>query len=777
MAKKNTIDITFNARLAKLERRVATAEKRVISSTARMQRSANMLANATQRLPMAFGGVAGAGLAMGLVIKKGVDSFINLEDGMRNVNTILKLSEKELASYTKQVEALQSELGVSTEDLTNGLYQTVSAGVSAGDAIEFLGIATKASIAGISSVETAVDGLTTVLNAFHLETSEATKISDIMFQTVKLGKTNFEQLASSISEFAPMAYSLGLSFEQTAGALATITKQGVSTSQAATQLNAVFTGVLKGQERARGMSEQVAEAFSIQALKAKGLQKFLVDLEFALNGDQEAMVKLFGRAEAVKGMLQLTGGNAKMAAKDLDSMKNSSNAMGEAFAEQEKKTSRNASKLSENVNKLVQTFAKLAKTPVTNAISGLDAYLKYYLNLYDGVTEVIDKISESLPKLKAQLIEAGQIMTGSRSNQWYSKGLDFNAGQFSKDDLENLRTGKRFIPSLGMVTNDDFVKETNNDAKSLVKTFNMYSATQDEINDKITELRDLRKELVVWSGKYIQNLEQEKKLSNYLTSKPVKYSPIGNVSGIMMQDQNITADNADVWLKKIMRTPDIRFTQRNEENTGSRKALVLDWIEQSFAEQDRLFNRMYNNASELGFALEDAFSGHGKTLLSSMNQALQIALRISDALRKDDGTFAGGLGTAASIVPGASFIWDLFGGGKAGGGHTSPMKFYEVNEKGIEGLSVNGHDYLMMGANSGYITPNERISMSGFGSKANNDMKETNEMLEVQNMLLQNLSEAFDRGINSTTLNARVTNRQIYFSNKKGSNIYKRYHG
>lgn len=88
------------------------------------------------------------------------------------------------------------------------------------------------------------------------------------------------------------------------------------------------------------------------------------------------------------------------------------------------------------------------------------------------------------------------------------------------------------------------------------------------------------------------------------------------------------------------------------------------------------------------------------------------------------GLFGGGGGGAASAGAGAasgggggfmSFIGGLFGGGKAIGGNVQANSLYPVNEIGPELLTVKGKDYLMMGGDSGTITPNHRIGGGGGG--------------------------------------------------------------
>jgi hypothetical protein len=71
------------------------------------------------------------------------------------------------------------------------------------------------------------------------------------------------------------------------------------------------------------------------------------------------------------------------------------------------------------------------------------------------------------------------------------------------------------------------------------------------------------------------------------------------------------------------------------------------------------------------------------------------------------GSSSGGAGGGwVSTVLGA-----LFGGGRANGGPVRPNTLYEVNERGRpEMLSVDGRDYLMMGASAGMVT-----AAGGFG--------------------------------------------------------------
>jgi len=259
----------------------------------------------------------GAGVALGGGLIALAKTAANFEGAMREVNTMIGLTEVEFQSLSDEVMKVSSAVGKSAGELSGALYQIVSAGVDAADAIMVLEVASKAAVAGVTDVETAADGLTTVLNAFKIPAQDAGKVADIMFTVVKRGKTNFEELSASIFNVAPIAANAGVKFEEVAAAIATVTKQGVPTTVATTQLRAAIQAIIKPTAEMSKAVERLGYESGQALIAEQGLQGSIDLLRGAAGGSLEELGKMFGSVEGLGAILSLTGENAATFADDL----------------------------------------------------------------------------------------------------------------------------------------------------------------------------------------------------------------------------------------------------------------------------------------------------------------------------------------------------------------------------------------------------------------------------------------------------------------------------
>lgn len=288
----------------------------------------------TNPIALATAGVVAFSVAAAKGLKVSIELAAEFEAAMANVSTLVDTSVVNMDELAEGVRDIAVEVGASAKDMADGLYQVISAGVPAEKALDLLGVAAKAAKAGLTDTFTAVDGLTTVLNAYGLEAAEATRVSDLMFTTVRLGKTTFPELAGSIGMVAPMASAAGVSLEDLFAAVATLTQGGMETSRAIAYLRGALSNVVKPSSQAQELAAQLGIQFDATALQTMGLSGFLDMLREATGGNIEQMGVLFGSVEGLNAMLALTGKQAETFAQTQREMANSSGEAETAFGKQ-----------------------------------------------------------------------------------------------------------------------------------------------------------------------------------------------------------------------------------------------------------------------------------------------------------------------------------------------------------------------------------------------------------------------------------------------------------
>lgn len=253
--------------------------------------------------------------------------------GLRKVGSLVGgFTDKEMKALTDQTLAVSRALGIDAVKATDALYEAISAGVPKENAVDFLAVASKAAIAGVTDTKVAVDGLTSIINSYGLKTSDAKEISDAMFQSVNIGKFQFNELASAISIATPLASSLGIGFKEVLAAGATLTSQGFSISEALTSVRSAMTAIISPNKAMQAVLESTGYATGEALLKAKGFQGALETLREATGGSVSTLTDAYGRVEALGAGLKLTGEFAAKAHADIDSVRRSSEGAGAATA-------------------------------------------------------------------------------------------------------------------------------------------------------------------------------------------------------------------------------------------------------------------------------------------------------------------------------------------------------------------------------------------------------------------------------------------------------------
>lgn len=216
-------------------------------------------------------------------IRNSIKEFKDFEYALSEVSTLIgDKSKTAIVEYEDSIESMATTFGQTVNDLTEGIYQIVSASVALEEAPRLLEIATKASIAGVTDVATSVDVFTSILNAYGMSVEEMTTISDQLFQTIRVGKLRFEDLAAAMGYIAPISASLGVEFKEIAAALSTVTRQGQHTDMATRGLALGIQNIADISPAAASAAENFGVDLSAVALRVGGLKEIIEDLNAAM---------------------------------------------------------------------------------------------------------------------------------------------------------------------------------------------------------------------------------------------------------------------------------------------------------------------------------------------------------------------------------------------------------------------------------------------------------------------------------------------------------------
>lgn len=252
-------------------------------------------------------GLAGVG-GLSMAIKESTEEAGRFEHALARVSTLLPANQSALDRYGKSVDELAVKFGTNTDIVADALFQTISASVDAADAVDFLNdVAGKAAIGGFTDMQTSVDGITNVLNAYGLSASNsALDVADAFFVANIKGKTTFEELARTVGNVGPTAEKAGLSFEEMFSAIATGTKVGLRTSTVVDSLRTALSATFKPSEQAVKLADELGLQFDEGSIKAMGFAGFLEEVRTKTGGSAEALSTLFGSVEAANVIMTLT---------------------------------------------------------------------------------------------------------------------------------------------------------------------------------------------------------------------------------------------------------------------------------------------------------------------------------------------------------------------------------------------------------------------------------------------------------------------------------------
>ncbi len=261
-----------------------------------------------------FGGVAagvatGAVAAIGGIATAAARMSSDLEQSFAKIEGLVGVSTEEIGKLEQAAIELGPQFGKSAQEAADALFFITSAGLRGAEATDVLEASLKASAAGLGEVEPIANAATAAMNTYGSETLSGSEAVDALTEAVRLGQLAPAELSGALGKVIPIAKELGVSFEETTGLVAGLTRGGLSASEAVTGVRGAMQAVLKPTGEAADMLEQYGSSTGEvrSMIEDDGLLATFGHLREMFAGNEEDFTRLIGSQEGLNAVLAMTG--------------------------------------------------------------------------------------------------------------------------------------------------------------------------------------------------------------------------------------------------------------------------------------------------------------------------------------------------------------------------------------------------------------------------------------------------------------------------------------
>lgn len=384
-------------------------------------------------------GVAALGTAAVATAVKFTKAAAEYEENFAKTATLLNGTKEELDAYSDSILNLSNETGIAAGELTETVYSAISAGIDQADAVEFAGQAAKLAAGGFTDSATAVDVMTTALNAYGLEADQAGQISDYLITTQNLGKTTVDELASSVGKVIPVASAYGVEMDNLSTAYAQMTAGGIATAEAGTYLKTMLSELGdSGSTVSAVLQEQTGKSFAELTKEGKSLGDVVDILGKSVDGDSGAFNELWSSSTAGVGALSLLNSGAESYNETLAKMQGSLGATDAAYGTMTDTVSHHL----ETIKNLGTNFAISAGQEILPIVSEI---LKDFIPVLENLSE------QALPKVKSTIEAIAPVI--QTIGPAVMNVLPTTMGAMSKIQGVFWGTIQKFLPVISNVIN------------------------------------------------------------------------------------------------------------------------------------------------------------------------------------------------------------------------------------------------------------------------------------------------------------------------------------
>lgn len=228
---------------------------------------------------------------------------------MSKVKAISGATGDDFTKLREQAIKLGADTNFSASEAAGGMENLASAGFKTNEIMDAMPGMLNLAAAGDVSIASASDIASSSLRGFGMEANKTTHVADVLAKVAGDTNAGITDTGEAMKYIAPVAHSLGISFEDTSAAIGLLSNAGIKGSQAGTTLRSALTSLASPTKAASKTMKSLGMNFFDAHGKMLPLGQVIQQLQDKTKGltqQQKASVMetLFGK-EAMSGMLTL----------------------------------------------------------------------------------------------------------------------------------------------------------------------------------------------------------------------------------------------------------------------------------------------------------------------------------------------------------------------------------------------------------------------------------------------------------------------------------------
>ena len=329
--------------------------------------------------------------AFGKIAFDSAKMAMEFETSFAQIQGIVGLSKDEVIELQAAARELGPSFGKSSQEAADALFFITSAGLRGADAIDVLEASLKASAIGLGDVNAIANTATAAMNTYGASNLSGTEAVEALAEAVRLGQFAPEELASSLGQVIPISNELGISFQETTGLIAGLTKTGLPASQAVTGIKAAMQAFLKPTSEAARMLEKygISTDEVKNSIEQDGFLATMIKLREAFGENEEDFTRVIGSIEGLNGVLALTGENVAVNQEIVSQMTDEFLIMDEAMGIVNETAQQKFNVAMENIK---DSFLEIGLALIERLQPYLDRFLEWIDQNGPAIEEGFDKV-------------------------------------------------------------------------------------------------------------------------------------------------------------------------------------------------------------------------------------------------------------------------------------------------------------------------------------------------------------------------------------------------